>query len=93
MNTTKHPGFKVVFDRKLYKFAPFANRLYYYDTRVGPETVDTPKPKSKLYRYSLLQSVADNKSFYTAREIKGAEKHGYNKKNLDGRVILFINTS
>ena len=72
MDTRKDSGFNVTFGDKLYQFTPFENGLYYFDTRTGPRSV-CDKTKSDVSTYSLLQTVNDNKQFYTASEIKGAE--------------------
>ena len=55
----------------MYHFLPYENGLYYYDTRVEPRSV-TDKAKEVVNPYSFLQSVEDNKVFYSQREIKGA---------------------
>ena len=65
-------GFNVSYHGKLYHFLPFENGLYYYDTRVEPRSA-VDKTKDEFSSYSFLQSVDDNKLFYTQREIKGAE--------------------
>ena len=65
-------GFNVTYKGKLYHFLPFDNGLYYFDTRNEPRSVDD-NTNDVITPYLLLQSVEDNKAFYTQREIKGAE--------------------
>ena len=65
-------GFNVVYDNKLYYFAPFDTGLYYFDTSKAPQIV-SDKTKSSISPYSLLQSVEHNKKFYSMAEIKGAD--------------------
>ena len=65
-------GFNVTYLGKFYHFLPFENGLYYFDTRIEPKSVEDNN-KEVVSPYSLLQSVVDNKAFYTQREIKGAE--------------------
>ena len=70
-------GFNVTYKGKLYHFAPYKNGLYYFDTRIGPRSVDADhdgKSKSSVSPHFLLQTVSDNKEFYSAREIQGAER-------------------
>ena len=66
-------GFNVTCLGKLYHFLPFENGLYYFDTRNEPRSVEYNTTKDIVSPYFLLQSVEDNKAFYTQREIKGAE--------------------
>ena len=65
-------GFNVTYGDKLYYFAPFDTGLYYFDTSKALQTVSS-KTKSSVSPYSLLQSVEDNKKFYSMAEIKGAD--------------------
>ena len=62
----------MVYDNKLYYFAPFDTGLYYFDTSKAPQIV-SDKTKSSISPYSLLQSVEHNKKFYSMAEIKGAD--------------------
>jgi len=73
LDSREDPSFSATFYTKLYYFAPFRNGLYYFDTRVGPRSVNNIKSNTKCSPYSLMQTVADNKKFYTAQKIKGAE--------------------
>ena len=75
------PGLHVTFDSlkecamlvhykdKVYKFKECAEGLYYYDTA----TSEPIKPKTNVISYSFLETVKDNKEYYTSQEIKGAE--------------------
>ena len=72
LDSREGQGFNVIFEGKLYCFKPYENGLYYYDSRAAPVLVGD-KDKSPVYPYSFLQSVEDNKAFYTANEIKGAD--------------------
>ena len=65
-------GFNVTYQGKYYQFLPFENGLYYFDTRNEPRSVDD-NTNNEVSPYLLLQTVEDNKAFYTQREIKGAE--------------------
>ena len=65
-------GFNVIYWGKLYYFASFDTGLYYVDTSKAPQKVSS-KTKSSVFPYSLLQSVEDNKKFYSMAEIKGAD--------------------
>ena len=47
-------GFNVVYDNKLYYFAPFDTGLYYFDTSKAPQTVSD---NSKSSFFSLLQNA------------------------------------
>ena len=49
-------------------------------------------PRDSVNPYSLLQTVADNKNFYTAQEIKGAENARLLQEKLDGQGTVFTNT-
>ena len=55
-------------DGRVMIFRQFKNGLYFYDTNV-----DLPKTKPLLQNYSLLQTVTENKSYFTRQEIKGAD--------------------
>ena len=55
---------------RCFVFKQFQNGLYVYDTDTSVEQLNT---KTKLPSYSLVQSVAENKLYFTAREIKGAD--------------------
>ena len=72
LDSREGQGFNVDFEGKLYYFQPFDNGLYYYDSRVHPVVVKD-NIKTPVSSYSLLQSVANNKVFYTTNEIKGAD--------------------
>ena len=52
-------------DGRVITFEQFKNELYFYTTNV-----DLPKPKPLLQKYSLLQTVTENKSYFTRQEIK-----------------------
>jgi len=68
LDSRKEPGFSVIFDARLYYFAPFKNGLYYFDTRVGSRNVSNINSSDKFTPYFLMQTVADNKKFYNARD-------------------------
>ena len=72
LDSRVHYGFNVTYLGKLYRFLPFDNGLYYFDTRTEPRSVED-NDKKVVFPCSLLQSVEDNKAFHTQREIKGAE--------------------
>ena len=72
MDNRKDYGFHVTYAGKKYHFLPYSTGLYYWDTLREPITVDT-NTNDNVSPYSLLQSVEDNKKFYTSSEIKGAE--------------------
>ena len=55
-------------DGRVIIFKQFQNGLYFYDTNL-----DLHKTKPLLANYSLLQTVTDNKSYFTRQEIKGAD--------------------
>ena len=104
MDNREDYGFHVTYKGKGYQFNPFHSGLYYYDTRVAPQDVVTinPNTKSMLSPYSFLQTVNDNKKFYTAAEIKEAENAciqqeelGWPSDTFYAKIInnnLFINT-
>ena len=50
-----------------FKFSECDDGLYYYDT------LDSDKVRNDVTSYSLLQSAARNKKYFTNSEIKGAE--------------------
>ena len=58
-------GFNVTYLGKLYHFIPFENGLYYFDTRNEPRSVEDNTTKDIVSPYFLLQTVEDNKAFYT----------------------------
>ena len=74
LDSKKAYGFNVVYGGKLYYFAPFENGLYYFDTREEARSVENTNTNTDVSSYSLLQTIDDNKQFYTDREIKGAER-------------------
>ena len=53
-----------------YDFNMYENGLYYFDTNNTDHFV---KNKSQLSNYSLLQTVKDNKTYFSKQEIKGAD--------------------
>ena len=57
-------------DGRSFIFSPFKNGLYYFDTN---SIVTNSKPKSELANYSFLNTVSDNKQFFSTQEIKGAD--------------------
>ena len=72
LDSRENYGFNVTYMGKMYHFLPYENGLYYYDSRVEPRSI-ADKTKEVVNHYSFLQSVEDNKAFYSQREIKGAE--------------------
>ena len=78
LDSEKDPGFSVTYQNQVFHFMPFATGLYYYDTNCAPQVITKDegetKPKSNVTHYSLLQTVNDNKQYFTDAEIKGAEK-------------------
>ena len=64
--------FNVTYLGKIHRFLPFENSFYYFNTRTEPRSVED-NTKEFVSPYSLLQSIEENKAFYTQREIKGAE--------------------
>ena len=69
---TKHDlGISVTLDNSIFfRFEPYDNGLYYLDL---DKLVSSSKTKSTVTNYSLLQTVKENKSYFTAQEIKGAD--------------------
>ena len=65
-------GFNVIYWGKLYYFASFDTGLYYFDASKAPQTV-SGKTKSSVSPYLFLQSVEDNKKFYSMTKIKGVD--------------------
>ena len=57
-------------DGRSFIFSQFRNGLYYFDTNT---IVTNSKPKSELVNYSFLNTVSDNKQFFSTQEIKGAD--------------------
>ena len=55
-------------DGRVIVFKQFKNGLYFYDTNVVPS-----KTKPLSQNYSLIQTVDDNKSYFTRQEIKGVD--------------------
>ena len=53
-----------------YIFNMYENGLYFFDTNDSAHFV---KNKSQLSNYSLLQTVTDNKTYFSKLEIKGAD--------------------
>ena len=77
--------FNVVFQDKLYHFAPFDTGLYYYDSRVAPEEVTKivmPKTNNIFSSYLFIQTVEDNKRFYSDSENKGVERARLQQENI-----------
>jgi hypothetical protein len=68
MDSSKEKALLVEFDKCVYKFQECANGLYFFDT------ASSVKSKSEITPYSFLETVKDNKQFFTSQEIKGAEK-------------------
>ena len=57
-------------DGQVFKFQQFQNGLYF----LGADTyVMENKTKDSVIHYSLLQKRAENKSYFTPHEIKGAD--------------------
>ena len=54
----------------VFEFSQYENGLYYFDTN---DTVSNSKPKVDLHYYSLLSTVSENKTYFLAQEIKGAD--------------------
>ena len=57
-------------DGMSYIFKQFENGLYFLDTDNAEHFIKT---KTTLSNYSLLQTVADNKTYFTKQEIRGAD--------------------
>ena len=55
-------------DGSIFIFKKSNNGLYFYDT-----SVDLYKPKPVLHNYSFLQTVTENKTYFSRQEIKGAD--------------------
>ena len=53
-------------DGRVLEFMQHQNGLYYFDT-------NSSNTKTKLSHYSLLQTVSENKEYFSAQEIKGAD--------------------
>ena len=54
----------------VYEFKQFHNGLYYFDTSTATRS---NKSKTSVTNYSMLQTVDDNKQYFTSNEIKGAD--------------------
>ena len=69
---TKHDlGISVTLENgDFFTFEPYENGLYYLDL---DKLVSSSKTKSTVTNYSLLKTVKENKSYFTAQEIKGAD--------------------
>jgi hypothetical protein len=65
----------VTYGDKVFRFEPYSSGLYYYDTRIAPtiQNSETTKTSCNITPYSLLQTVEENKEYFTADEIKGAD--------------------
>ena len=85
-------GFDMIYGDKLYYFAPFDTGLYYFDTSKALQTV-SGKTKSSIYPYSLLQSVEDNKKFYSIAEIKGADNAHKQQEEIGLSSDIFFTTT
>ena len=57
-----------------YEFKQYKNGLYYFDTQENSSGND--KTKDQVINYLLLQTVQDNKEYFTSNEIKGADPSG-----------------
>ena len=57
-------------DGRGFEFSQYKNRLYYFDKN---NPVSNSKPKPELHDYSLLSTVSENKTYFSAQEIKGAD--------------------
>ena len=57
-------------DGRTFVFEQYKTGLYYFDTN---NSVKTGKNNSELTDYSLLQTVSNNKTYFTQQEIKGAD--------------------
>ena len=67
MNTAIDKGIVLTLgDGPIIKFSPYENGWYYYDTA----KVNNNKPKDTVTDYSLIQTVKENKNYFSAREIK-----------------------
>jgi hypothetical protein len=67
MDSSQERALLVEFEGEIFKFEECDNGLYFYDTIVPSKSklVSTP--------YSFLETVKDNKEYFTNHEIKGAE--------------------
>ena len=71
MDTSSGTSFYVTLDdNTVYEFKQFHNGLYFFDTNTGTRS---NKLKESVTEYSMLQSVEDNKQYFTSAEIKGAD--------------------
>ena len=84
-------GFKVIYGNKLYRFLPYNHGLFYYDTTVEPENI-TIEFKNEVNPYSFLQTVDDNKEYFTATEIKGAEAARFQQEEIGWPSDSFYHT-
>jgi hypothetical protein len=67
MDSSKERAIIVEYGDELLKFDECQDGLYFYDTNKN-------KPKPAVTNYSMLQTVADNKDFFSANEIQGADR-------------------
>jgi hypothetical protein len=67
MDSSKERALLVSFGTSELKFTECSEGLYFYDVN------NINKPKALLTNYSLLETVEDNKSYFSPSEIKGAE--------------------
>ena len=68
-DSTKSRSFEVTYNGKVYEFKECKEGLYYFDTDVDSNN----KPNENVNKYSLLQSVENNKKFHTKKDIKKAD--------------------
>ena len=64
-------------DGKTYEFKQYKNGLYFLDVQEA-----TNKPNSTFLNYTLLQTVDNNKQFFSTAEINGADKSRYYQEYL-----------
>ena len=68
MDTREENALVVHYGSQMYKFNQCEDGLYFFDTNHK-----STNPPVNCYSVNLLQSVNDNKKYYTAREVQGAE--------------------
>ena len=56
-------------DGRTFVFEQYNSGLYYYDTKIP---VESDKNNKELINYSFLNTVSNNKTYFTKQEIKGA---------------------
>ena len=66
MDTREEQSMLVHYNSDIFRFKQCKDGLYFYDTADNYNS-------STVTDYSLLQSVNDNRKFYTRQEIKGAD--------------------